>query len=254
MFKYSKSWFWSRLNDKVSGSDLSRKPVKIQSVYTVLKWFKGCNGFGFNIYAEGGENEIGFYFTIPWLVSLSVSISISAPAFKKWFPKAHSQDACVCYGLWFSREFFTLHIAHFENYDSDTRKGVYVLKDWGVLFKGRNVKIDASDPIPVGQYCAGIFGKTIADSQGNEPVPVTFTVTKENFILHYSRWFPKRYSLFTVTSDIILYHRGKGDNGWDQKDVGVDSITFSTNKSTSLLDAVDYFIKSYYALVAKYGQ
>ena len=253
--KREASWWWhndAADQDKRSGKPSSKRRVDYVSIK--LRWFKDCKNLSYSLYADGGETEVGYYITIPYLFHFSITASLTGTAFRRWFPKTYELGGTLSISLYASREFFNVEFLRLDTGDSDTDRGFSFSRSWSEILKGRQGRSEIGEPVAMGVWHKTIIGKTTPNSkEPAAPVDVTITVHKVHYVTHFPRWFPKHWHRWEVSSDKPLYRAGKGENSWDQDDTGYGEVSYGVNIKSAEA-AVEEFVGGYYRDVAKYGQ
>lgn len=266
--KHEKSWFWDRnkkrdqmeklatmRNEVINEADLpNRKELSL--VKTKLRWFtKEINSFAARFSIDGGEGEVGFYFCIPWLFSISVDWEYINGGFKKRYPKIAEDDADVTWGILLNKTYVTLSWREYRTMLND-RKGWYWTKDWADILRGDNTKVVWTKHLPVlkiqmtvfssykldsypkevnildedkmleamrAMHASAIKPRTLEELKRNSDlkyglISVGLTVYERTGTWYFTRWFPTKHKQYGVASDVGIIVPGKGENSWDQDD------------------------------------
>lgn len=255
----AKSWFWNR-NEK--REELEKKEVakgnlpvakKISYVSTKLAWFsKSIRNFAIKFFIDGVESEVGFYFTIPYLAHLSVTLQFDHDAFKKKWPKLNKEDLGREWGISITREY----VAVYWNYisDNDHKSGFSWMGDWSDIIRGKNTVVEWRPCVKVltthrditTSYRLSSYPKEVeiirtpemlrrmksmhesklgeekpkvADTtEGPGIIRVPITIYERVGVWSYKRWWKIKHVRYEVASDVGIIVPGKGENSWDQDD------------------------------------
>lgn len=266
--KHEKSWFWDRnkkrdqmeklatlRNEVINEADLPKHKA-LSLVKTKLRWFtKEINALTARFSIDGGEGEVGFYLSIPWLFSISVDWEYINGEFKKRYPKIAEDDADVTWGFTLNKTYISLSWREYRTMFGE-RKGWNWMEDWVDLLRGRNTKVVWTKHLPVLKIQMTVFSSYKLDSYPKEVnildedkmldamraihtsaikprtleelkrnpglkyglISVGLTVYERTGTWYFTRWFPTKHKQYGVTSDVGIIVPGKGENSYDQDD------------------------------------
>lgn len=237
-----KRWFWDRDKKRneiqkaayVNNTEATTEipPAKsISYISTKLAWFdKAIRGFRSSFYIEGGESEVGFYLTIPWLFSISITLQYESEVFKKKWPELYAKDGNLSWGFSFTRDYFSLEWKRYTEMMGNER-GFHIMKDWRDLIMGDYTTVSWSKSEKVYSKYHPIATHYRVDDYDRKEVMVDRNPANEGVIIqvpisvykkvgtwHYKRWWNIKRTRYEVESEVGIFVRGKGENSWDQDD------------------------------------
>lgn len=212
-------------------SDLPAKS-KLGILTSALTLFsKENNSLKFNVYVNGGEDNAGFYFTIPFLINFSFELGLEREYFKKKFPLISKESRDVSWGF----GFYSTH-AHFKfnSYNDIYGKsfGFQKFIEYVNLLK-RDVKCVTVSKIEkvletnvsiTTNYKLSDYPKEVkliysnSEMEGPARIYIPLTIYRKVYTHCYKRWFSKKTTMYMVVSHVGIIVPGKGDNSWDQDD------------------------------------
>lgn len=233
--KYTKRWFWHRELDR---DELIKRKMatglpepeavslvrpcdrRVRMVSTRLYWWKGANRFDVNFGIDGNEGEYHFWFILPWLFGIAITVGCNWDWFKRRYPALVKDGADLSYGVGLSRSYISVHWGDRDTGSSFERRGFHWIKDWGDLLRGDNTSVEWGKAELV--YEKDHRLRVVYRSNRHPVVPhyqsTRIRVYKKVGVWHFSRWFPKRHTRWEVECDQVFTMPGKGENSWDCED------------------------------------
>lgn len=237
--KYEKRWFWDRTEryDAVSKQNVSGAAAveiprsKIEYVSTRLGWWRAVKQLSLHFYIDGVEAEIGGWLSVPWLFQISITLKCDWGWFKSRYPELQRNDVSKSWGFVTTPEYFSFKWGYVD--DDETPKGIYILKDWSDLIRGKSIVVQSKPAKCV--YETRIPVDTFYPSPASQSSPVSvwtrFTVYAIEYTVTYTRWFSRRYTRYEVAHDQTFIVPGKGENSWDCDDENWTSVWDTAQQS-----------------------
>ena len=245
----------------ITNEMFSQQKGDIEHLSTHVAWLdKHISGFSLSIYRDD-ENEVGIYFTIPYLFMFEHNKRLTTEAFKQRYPEMKDYDQ-HSWGFHIGREHVSLYWNHLSHWDLDLEKGFSWTKSWSEILKGEVKKITTKPSIPIlvttdlitsnyrkewyDENGIQVYPSDEKGSDGYFDIPVIFQVRKKVYTRHYSRWFSKSFFTYEICMSNKLIVPGKGENSWDCDDEVIESVydkaydhcSFSIGSAKSPLEAV----------------
>lgn len=220
-----------------------RKP-RITSVFTRLFWGRQARRFAMSFCIDGGEGDIYFYFILPWLFGVSVSLNCDWAWFKAKWPMLNETSGSKRWGFSIDRNYVSLDWNSYEDSmcSSNKRTGFRWVAEWVDLIKGRCTGVTWKEPHLVLDVCENVnvtykthtyegLGEPCPD--GSRDISTNFKVFAKEGTWHYPRWWNMKLTRYEVTYDQTFLVPGKGENSWDCGDERVRSVWDDEYKSAS---------------------
>lgn len=220
-----------------------RKP-RITSVFTRLFWGKQARRFAASFCIDGGEGEIYFYFILPWLFGVSVSLNCDWHWFKAKWTILNETSGSKRWGFNIDRAYISVDWNTYEDsmHSSNKRTGFRLIKEWTDLIKGRCTGVTWKEPYLVldARENVNVSYKTHTYDGAGEPLPdgtrdisTNFKVFSKEGTWHYPRWWNMTVAHYEVTYDRTFLVPGKGENSWDCDDDHLSSVWDDEHKSAN---------------------
>lgn len=239
-----KKWFkdFNEKRDNLEKQMLSKgviakdSDLPVKSKFSILTsgftlFSKENNSFKFNFYINGEENNVGFYFTLPYLINFYFELGLEKEYFKKKFPLISKESRDVNWGFSF---YSTYAHFSFNTYQDIYGKsfGFHKFIEYNDLLKGgiketkagKAIKVLETNISIVTNYKLSDYPKEVklvysnSENKGPARIDIPLTIYKKDYTYCYKRWFSKTISIYEVESHVGIIVPGKGENSWDQDD------------------------------------
>lgn len=233
-------------------SDLPAKSKLGILISRLTLFSKENNSLKFNFYINGEENNIGFYFVIPYLINFSFELGLEREYFKKKFPLISKKSRDTNWGFGFYPTYAHFKFNSYNNIYGksfgfskfieyvDLLKGDVKEITEGKLEKALETNISISTNYKLSGYPKEV--KLIysnSEMKGTARIDIPLTIYKKTITYHYKRWFSKTITRYEVESHVGIIVPGKGESSWDQDDWIMESKLNTDGQSTGFSCVAD---------------
>jgi hypothetical protein len=268
--RYMRQWDWNREQDR--DTLIRRKIVeglpeaeavalvrpctrRIRAVCTRLYWGKRARQLSISYGVEGPDREINFWFFIPWLFGIAITLRCNQEWFDRKYPDLATGKKDRDYSLTVTGSHVALYWADSSNCYGGERSGFRWIGEWVDILRGQTTRVDWTKAELVAEKDINLRVVRKSTLHPNTPYwqRTRVQVFKKTGTWHFSRWFPKKYVRWEVQCDQVFLMSGKGDNGWDQEqwqwggynfDPELQQCNFGCSAKNAQ-DAIDQFVESF---------
>lgn len=164
-----------------------------------------------------GEYEKGFYFDLPLLGHLSMTMDTKRGGPNAlWLRELYKDDYSMSWVRgWISKEHFSVSLYDRDHWEGSKSIRCGINTTWERILKG---KPNYRGPQGQATLLESVYREVIDwchPSGKPTPVEVEFFIEVQPYLTTYSRWWALKWFRAEVSTDVALHTSGKGEMGYD---------------------------------------